>query len=117
MPKKVSLILIIFLALFLGYNLIVQISTTLKSADKLEQATEVLYNLELKNKELKSKLSEVKSPEFIEKEARDKLGLAKEGETVVVIPHEELEKVLGEQKKEEIKRLPNWQGWLRLFSK
>lgn len=70
------------------------------------------------------KLEEIKnglnSSEFVEKEARDKLGLAKEGEVVVVLPSEEVlrhfapsideaEMGLGEAS------LPVWRMWVRLL--
>ena len=56
-----------------------------------------------------------KSQDFIEQQARDKLGLAKEGETIVIIPEEKINQVLGMAKQVVEPRLPNWQGWLRLF--
>ncbi len=101
--------------ILVSYNLIGQIFDALKVGDRLEESAERLHTLEIKNQELKKKLLEVKSPEFIEKQARDKLGLAKEGETIVVIPQEKIDAILGASKKLEELRLPNWQGWLKLF--
>lgn len=117
MIKKALSLLAILIVLFIGYNLIGQILGALRSEERLSQAAWKLHGLEVKNKELKKQLSEIKSTDFIEKTARDKLGLAREGETVVVIPEEALERVLGEAKKIEEIRLPNWQGWLRVFFK
>ena len=67
--------------------------------------------IQKKNEELKVKLQEAQSREFIEKIARDKLGLAKEGETVVILPPSEPEVT----KSAEEKIIPNWQKWWKLF--
>ncbi len=116
--KKVRnwrLIIVILVVLILSYNILAQTFNTLKSESRLAEATNELNRLQRQNQELKKRLTEVKSPEFIEQQARDKLGLAKSGETVVIIPDKEIEKVLGVNTEVEEVKLPNWQGWLRLF--
>lgn len=60
----------------------------------------------------KKELAERKTKGFIEKEARDTLGLSKKGETIYLVEQEEEETV--EQKNE--KDVPNWQLWLSLFT-
>ena len=115
MPKKVVFLLVGAVILIFAYNIIGQIFTTLRSGDRLTVATEQLHSLEVKNRELKKRLSEIKSQDFIEQQARDKLGLVKEGETIVVIPEDKINQVLGVGKQAETPRLPNWQGWLNLF--
>ncbi|MBI4036235.1 septum formation initiator family protein [Candidatus Daviesbacteria bacterium] len=116
MIKKISLGLIILVSLIIGYNLITQAVETAKSGERLSQAAEVVYKLEIKNRQLKKELSLIQSPEFIEQEVRNKLGFAKKGETVVVIPEEKLKTILGVSSSAQI-RLPNWLGWLKLFFK
>ena len=115
--KTISLIIVSILALVFIYNLISQIVSTLKSGDRLSQETEKLHQLEIQNKELKQKLSEVRSPEFLERQARDKLGLAKEDEVIVIIPDEKIQSVLQTQQPKEEVSLPNFLGWLRVFFK
>lgn len=66
-----------------------------------------------KNEELKQKLSEVQSTQFIEKEAREKLGMAKEGETVVLMPNDKWPMLNDENKT--TSNVPNWQQWWNLF--
>ena len=117
MSKKIIIALACIVAVAITWSLIGQIMTTLKSGDRLQEATERLHKLEVKNKELKRKLEEVKTPAFLEEQARDKLGLVREGETIVIIPLEKLDQILGVTKKVEEVKLPNWQGWLRLFFK
>ncbi len=65
-----------------------------------------------KNEELKQKLSEVQSPQFIEKEAREKLGMARVGETVVLLDKSQAANLNDQTKTENI---PNWQKWRKLF--
>lgn len=113
--KKIGFLLIFVVIGIVIYNLVGQTVRASRVGDRLSQAIEELHNLEIKNKELKSKLLQVKSAEFIETQARDKLGLAKEGETVIVIPEEKINKILGLSKKIEEIKLPNWLGWLRVF--
>jgi len=114
MLKKIIIGLIILVLLVIAYNLIKQIMEATKSGERLSQAADVVYQLEVKNRELKDKLKQIQSPEFIEEKIRNKLGLAKAGETVVVIPEEKLKSVLGASSSAQI-RLPNWLGWLKLF--
>ncbi|HCM37155.1 MAG: hypothetical protein UV61_C0001G0079 [Candidatus Gottesmanbacteria bacterium GW2011_GWB1_43_11] len=64
------------------------------------------------NAALKSKLQEVESPEFIEKQAREKLNLQKEGEVVVVLPKD----LIRSQPQAAVEpTLPNWQRWWKVF--
>ncbi len=70
-----------------------------------------------KNQKLSLQLSQVRSQEFIEQQARDKLNLAKPQETVVVVPPDLVSRVatysgvISGQKEEE----PNWKKWVKLF--
>ena len=86
----------------------------LKSSDRLSQAADAVYQLEAKNRELKKKLAQVQSAEFVETEARNKLGYSKPGETVVIIPEDKLKLMMGSTKSAEI-RLPNPLGWFKVF--
>lgn len=113
--KRTGIIIIILVVTLIAYNLVAQIFQALNSGDRLNKEAEELFKLELKNKELKNKLSQTKSLEFLEEMARDKLNLAKKGETIVVIPEEKIQEVLGTTKASEEQKLPNWQGWLKLF--
>lgn len=117
MHKKIGLTIFFLIIVLIIYSLISQILGASKSGDRLSKAAEELTKLQMENKELKNRLALIKSSSFVEQQARDKLGLAKPGETVVVIPQEALDKVLGASKKIEEIRLPNWLGWWRVFFK
>lgn len=116
MLKKFSFIVGSLIIVIVASNMIGQIYQAVKSGDRFSNELEKLRTLEIKNEELKSQLKLVKTFSFIEQQARDKLGLVKEGETVVVIPTERISQVLGMQQEGNIEvKLPNWLGWLKLF--
>lgn len=117
MKKKALIAIIILTSVFIAYNLLNQIFNALKSEERLSDAAQSLYNLEVKNKQLKQKLEEISSKEFIEEQARNKLNLGRKGETVVIIPDQKLKQVMGASNSAQEVRLPNWLGWLRLFWK
>lgn len=117
MLRKVIIISIIVVVLVVIFNLISQILTTIKSGERLSSQAEVVYSLEAKNRELKKKLTQIQSPQFIEEQARNKLGLGKPGETMVIIPEDKLKAVMGATQSAQITRLPNWLGWWRVFFK
>lgn len=113
MIRKLVIFIVVTVILVIVYNLINQIITISKAGDRLTEALADLHQLEVKNKQLKEELKLVKTPEFIEKEARNKLGLTKEGETLVIIPEETFKKIIGSDKVEI--KLPNPLGWWKLF--
>jgi cell division protein FtsB len=117
MVRRIIITCIIIAFLFSLYGLFHQIYNALEAGNRLDREVSRLAELQRKNSELKKKLANVETPQFIEQQARDKLNMTREGETIVIIPENELQKVLGmEQKPVEIK-LPNWQGWLKLFTR
>jgi hypothetical protein len=76
----------------------------------LDKEEERFAKAKLENEQLQNEYNKVQSPEFIEKQARDKLNLGKEGEVAVILPPKQ-----GEAKpKEEIKpiELPVWKQWV-----
>lgn len=115
MLRKIITIGIILGVLLIAYNLLVQITNALRQGDRLSQAADAVYKLEIKNRELKKKLAQIQTPEFIEKEARDKLGLGKPNETTIIIPEDKLKTVLGVSQSAVQARLPNWLGWWKVF--
>ncbi len=76
-----------------------------------------LEQLEKEQAELLKLKEQVDSPQFAEHEAREKLGLAKPGELVVVLPSEDiLRKLAPDYDHEEyIQESPISERWVRLF--
>lgn len=119
LKNRLKNIIILVIGLFLIVNLTRSISGLLGAGDRIKETENQVAQLRLKNDELKKKLSEVQSPAYLEKIAREKLGLAKEGEVVVILPQnssapfDDAQDQSSGQATEE--NIPNWQRWLRLF--
>lgn len=85
------------------------------ASSRIENAQRNLTAARKENNELKKRLAYVKSREYLEKEARDRLNLSKEGETVVVLPS--VIPLLKTQEAPLLKDdIPNWKKWYRLFA-
>ena len=74
---------------------------------------ENLVAAETENSVLKRKLVEVQTADFVEREAREKLGMGREGERVVIMP----EKTKSEPSfaKATEGRQENWRLWRKLY--
>lgn len=83
-----------------------------RSGGKIEEKRKELVALEGENQELKKRAVEVGSPRFIEQEAREKLGLGKENEVVVILPSPEVSK---EESLTPREKTSNWEKWWQLF--
>lgn len=117
MPKKITFVVILVIFLVILYSLGKQIADSLQAGGRLNEEAEELVRLQRENSTLKKKLAESESVSFIEEEARNKLNFAREGESIVLIPQEEIDKVIQAEKTAPINQEPNWRGWLRLFWK
>lgn len=115
--KKALLIVLLVIFSIVIYNLARQIIFALQASSRLDQIAGKVAELQQKNSGLKKKLAETSSLSFIERQARDKLNLARPGETVIIIPDSEIDKILGVQTIAIPEATPNWQGWLKLFFK
>lgn len=67
--------------------------------DRISDLKQEIQVLEEKNKELKEKKAEAETEDYLEKMARDELGLKAPGEEVVVVQKEEEEQEEVEEKK------------------
>jgi cell division protein FtsB len=115
MPKLLNIFLIL-IAFFILIALARQITEAMQAGKRLDKSVEEVSLLQEQNKSLQIKLRKVQSPDHIEEIARDKMNMARLGETVVIIPKEALDRVLGTNSKNNgEENLPYWQGWLRLF--
>lgn len=86
----------------------------------ISEAQAELSRLEVKRAELEAIRAGLDSTEFIEQQARDKLGLAREGEVIVVLPPDEELRKLAPREDEidesfELEKRPIWRQWLNIF--
>ncbi len=108
--KKIILIVVCIALLVLVKNILSSILSTHERAQILKELrTELAYKKE-QEVLLTQKLSVAKTDEFVENEARSKLGLVKEGEKIVV--DEKIKLVVPQIVAPEP---PNWQKWAKLF--
>lgn len=106
---------ILFFLGFLIFGMSRQIYLAIKAGSRIDEAADTVHKLEEENRFLQKRLGEVNQDDFIEQEARDKLNMARPGETVVVIPPSEIDKIVKFYKQEKPVEVPNWQKWLKLL--
>lgn len=101
---------VFFIGLYLTWVLAHGILDIRQAYRRMDEARERLAGAQTKNKELKKKMAEVQTREYVEKVARDELLMQKAGETVVVI---QAPATVGPEQnpQEEEKELPNYLKW------
>ncbi|MBM3205399.1 septum formation initiator family protein [Candidatus Shapirobacteria bacterium] len=114
LQNRLSQILIVLVGIGLIVSLSRNIFKLLKAADELNLAEQKVKQLEQESADLAQKKEFYQSEAFIEQEARNKLNMTKEGETVVILPPN-LKQVLGEKENLPTEPLPNWRQWWNLF--
>lgn len=109
--KKILPIIAIIILLIVIKNNTTGIFRTLEDENTAETLKEKLAQEKKKNQFLKERLFRVKTNQFVEEEAREKLGMNRPGEYVVIAPTSTpLDKT-----RIEIDTKPNWQRWWDLF--
>jgi cell division protein FtsB len=93
------------------------ISRINRAESKIEDIRQEIISLEAENKQLEADLEVSETEAYLEKQLRDGLGYAKDGEYVVVLPDEEILRNLAPKLKVEEQEQPrsNWQKWAELF--
>lgn len=110
--KKLLIFLITGLGFYLSFNLARGIWDSYQNTSRLIESKNNLAREKDNNQKLKEQLGLVSSPYFVEKEARDKLGLAKPGETIIVTPTPEIQK---EEEKSPFEGLSIQESWWEVF--
>lgn len=83
-----------------------------KAGDKITTREDQLNQLNKQNKQLLAEKARVESADYMEKVAREQLGLSKLGEQIVIIPEDLLKAQLAIASTE---ARPNWQKWWKLW--
>ncbi len=114
--KKIIFFGVIIVSLFIINNMIHSIYSMWQKQDLLTKAQKELEREKNTNLKLKQQLVYIKTPQFVEEEARNKLFLVKPGEQVIVIPSGYIKENASESStlssKEE---KSNWEKWWELF--
>ncbi len=82
-----------------------------RGGDKITSREKTLAALLSEREDLQRRKNQVEQPDYLERVAYDKLGLARQGEEIIIVPKELLaDKNGGGISLQE----PNWKKWLRL---
>lgn len=114
--KKIVFFTILIASIFIIKNFVSSIYGLWQKQDLIVQAKSELENEKKKNRNLKNQMSYANSQNFIEEQARNKLFMAKPGESQVVLPRgvgETVDSSTGQLQK----NTPNWKKWVELFWK
>lgn len=105
-------LVIYFTTLLLVVNTARSIYSVWQKQSVLGERRAIVDELRQENEVLKHDLSQVESQDFIEKQAREKLNLQKEGDIVVVLPKDLKYK---DAPSVDTPDDPNWRKWWKLF--
>lgn len=106
-----------FFVAILALSLVKNLNRVSRIRKQVEAEKASIEKMVRENTELNAQMARTVTADFLEKEVRNKLGLAKEGEAIVVLPDPEILKKLAPKITTEAATLPdpNWRRWLKLF--
>lgn len=87
-PSPIAFLGLLALFSFFGINVIQTMTDEYSHQDKLGALEQQVSQLENQKKQLQAQLQHVKSDQFVEQEARNKLYMGKANEKVVIFPKE-----------------------------
>lgn len=105
----------------LSFSLVVSLSRSIlsiwKKRDIVHERERALVKVQEENSRLQQTLQDVQRQEYIERVARDKLGLIREGEAVILMINDTSTnlQMTNEETQNQDVNLPNWEKWWRLF--
>lgn len=108
-------LIILVIGVYLVAGLARQVWTTIQNSQRLNLAQDRLKVVDDENTRLGQEIKKLSSDQYVEEQARNQLGLAKPGETVVVLPNDQNNKHQEPAKLKPTSDLPNWYLWWRLF--
>lgn len=110
--KKILKILTLIFCLYMIVTTTKAIFDLWKAGDKLTEREFRVATLEREKEDLLRQKARVENKNYWEKVARDKIGLSKPNEQILIIPQELLKDYAPEATPAAV---PTWQQWLRLI--
>jgi cell division protein DivIC len=110
-PMKIARVLIAMISLGLAVSAGRTIVELWEQKGRVGEKERELTRVLTENKRLESQLTDMKNPSYVERVARDQLGMVKEGETMVMLP----QGGANAEGRGNSGELPVWQQWFRLF--
>lgn len=108
---RIRYYLILFTCLIIIVNTIRSLGDYYRAENRLKTTRERLDKAKADRQRLLREKRKVESNEFVEEEARNRLGMARPGERVIILP-EDFQTPMPESPKD---TTPNWVKWWRLF--
>ena len=108
--KKAAQWAIIIGSILISINLTRSVLDLLNRQEIIDETKQKLIEKREEYNKLTKELAQVQDQSFVEKQARDKLNLAREGEVVVIVPS-----ITPPQKKSEADNRDNWEKWRDAF--
>lgn len=105
---------LVALTLLLALSVGREITQLISVRQRIAASEQKLADLKKAQEDLSKEKERRQTESFIEEQARNKLGLARPGEEIIILPKEDKQKETSNKQKE---NLPNWQKWLNLFLK
>jgi cell division protein DivIC len=112
MGNKLVRAVVLIILIVIGIGIVRSVYTLSQKKGIIAERQSVLRGLLAQNSQLQEQLKEATSPAFIEQAARDKLGLVREGETVVIMDKSQILNPDSQQNPQEV---PPWRQWWSLF--
>jgi cell division protein FtsB len=84
---------------------------------QVEVEKQKVEKMQADNAAIQTQIAQAQGQDYIDKQIRDKLGLTKDGEAVVVLPEESVVRSLAPPETIDTETLPdpNWKKWKKLF--
>ncbi len=112
-PAGLGFWIVIAVCMFTSFGLIRTLYDGIQKYGIVTDRQRELEAVQAENQRLKAAVAFADTPEFVEQEARNKLGLVKEGETVVLIGSPAASVSI--HSLSEGSNKPNWRLWWELF--
>lgn len=115
MKSRLLKIIGLILGLFLAFGLLRSIVDLWQKGGALDEEEARFAKAKLENEELKQEFKNIQSPDYIEKQARDKLGLGRENESVVILPPKPTISETEDKARKAEESQAVWQKWVSLL--
>lgn len=120
MKRRLYQLTIIVVSLFIIHGLSRNLGQMWQQRERVRRMKRELLQLSQQELDLRRELNYYRSDEYVEKIAREKLLLGKEGETVIMLPEElrsgdDASFFVDNIEIERKEYAPNWKKWARLF--
>lgn len=105
------------MVIILAFSVFQNYRKVIETRAEIQKEREKVARTRVQNADLEHRVVEAQSSAFIEKQVRDRLGLARTGESIVILPDEAVLRSLAPKVDHEENTLPdpNWKKWEKLF--